>query len=208
MTNEIAIKSAVEAHPKVTLKITRADLINQVVMSARDDYKKGRGKLQEAEHGAVQKYVDAVNAYALKKHSGLIEQLQKATLTSGAILPRFTFTTWNVRMTGGKAKVESIPNIVRLEFRDDRHTTEFRVELTLTKPLQALRKKLFEAIRARLEYDATSEKRITQQRAEVRDRLVRQSIKNSPDGAAMLAAIEALRVQLETETDQNILEGS
>lgn len=187
------------------LKITRNDLIELVVKDVRERHHKAIRDKQAEVEAATMKYIDGVNEAANRRAKPAVEALAKvASGMDGTLRANYTYRLYS---RGKHDDIEALPDNVQVpiaDFGGRYSSTVFKVEVRLTKPLRQLRQRvhdLYDEV-ARLRNTDTT---LTGMRGIVRQKVLHQSVMNTPEGQDVLAALRALTEQVEATTGKPIL---
>ncbi len=194
--------------PKVQLRIRRADLIDQIIHEAQEEHRQRLKKADADISAAAQEFVNAVSAEALKIAAPVIDALKKVSKSDRNWRADFKWSPeWTRRSPGSFEYEASFAQEIAVKLSNGErysYSDHFTINLKLTPLLVALRTKALDAARARGQL-AEVDTRIAAMRVDAGRKIIRQAIRNLPEGEKLLEAVRSLRIQAEQSMGKGLL---
>ena len=213
ITNAVVTFTAKNREQIVGLKLTRADLVLQIVYEARREHQLLLDNAKREANEFALKFVDMVNQAAMKKAKAVIDTLSKISPKNTGFSPKFSMNVASVRDLDDwertEGRISPSENVLQIKFEQGSYSSScFYVEISLTQPMLEAREKFRKAAIEYQRLNKTNSARIADLRSDVQQKLIRETIDSSPEGKMLMKMLDSLRKRVEEKTGQNILENS
>lgn len=206
--------TALPTRPRAALRISRRDVVNQIVANARAQNLKAIEATKKLRDAACQAFVQAVCDAAMEAAAPAIEVLNRVGSRKGAYQASYSFDP-SIRDDGdGNRRFEGMRSSVHVDITDkernghyDRDYNRFNVEVKLSKELLALRDAALKLVMELADLRLIERESTREQAMRVSRKLLNQAIKDLPEGEALLDLMDGLRKRVEKETGKHLLLG-
>lgn len=196
--------------PVAQLRISRRDVINQIIADARSESAALLKTATERRTAACLAFANAVSAMALEMGKAVIKEIQRVNKREVNFIADFRF---DPKPAEDDDEVKPTSDAIEVELRSQRGEDRwgrrdyqcFFVEVKLTRELRKLHDEAMEQtkeVRALREITGATQSEL---RARASRKLLNQAIRDLPEGDALLELMGGLRKRVEKRTGKHLL---